>query len=95
MAGLRITQNVERSGEVTFSFDGRAVTGHEGESIAAALAAAGIIELRTAPVDKGGRGMFCAMGVCQECIVLVDGQRTEACRCPVRAGLIVDRVTYG
>ena len=95
MAGLRITQGVERSGEIAFTFDGRTVTGHDGESVAAALTAAGILDLRQAPVDKGARGMFCAMGVCQECLVMIEGARVEACRCPVREGLKVDRVRYG
>lgn len=95
MAGRRITRGVDRADEVAFTFEGRRVTGHAGESVAAALAAAGILELRTAPVDKGGRGMFCAMGICQECLVMIGGRRIEACRCPVSAGLEVGRVTYG
>jgi predicted molibdopterin-dependent oxidoreductase YjgC len=38
--------------------------------------------------------MFCGMGVCQECVVEVDGKKTEACRTKVKAGLIVRKATY-
>ena len=35
------------------------------------------------------RGMFCYMGVCQECVVLVDGKRETSCSYPVAEGLSV------
>ncbi len=89
-ADLRIAEGVERGPRVTFICDGRAVEAHEGESLAAALWASG---MRT---DAGERTqgppfrvLFCAMGVCQQCVVQVDGVRVEACRVPVRAGLDV------
>jgi len=77
---------------VTFSFDGVPVTGFAGEMVAAALLGAGIRALGRNPVDGAPRGLFCAMGVCQECVVLVDGTAVEACRTPVREGMVVRRV---
>ena len=85
----------ERRPDVTFRFEGVAVQAPEGESLAAALLASGIATLRLGPGDGGGRGAFCFMGLCQECIVEVDGERVEACRTPVAAGLTVSRVRYG
>ena len=57
---------------VTFTFEGRPIRGRRGESLAAALTAAGERELRL--TRKGpSRGLFCGMGVCQECLVEIDG----------------------
>jgi predicted molibdopterin-dependent oxidoreductase YjgC len=86
---LRIAGTVERSEPVTISVDGRAVPAFAGESLAAALFAAGVRQLRASPRAATPRGMFCLMGVCQECVLWVDGRRTPACREPVRDGMTV------
>ena len=91
-AELRASDGIRRSPRVTFYFAGRPVQGHEGESVAAALYAAGIRNLRGAPRDGAPRGMFCVMGVCQECLVEIDGHRLESCRVRVTAGLDVKQV---
>jgi predicted molibdopterin-dependent oxidoreductase YjgC len=88
-AGLRIPG--AHGDAVRFRFDGQEIAGFAGETVAAALLAAGIRVLRDAPEGGGPRGLFCAMGVCQECVVEVDGRRIEACRLPVRDGLEVRR----
>jgi D-hydroxyproline dehydrogenase subunit gamma len=88
-AGLRL---VDTRGEtVSFSFDDVPVMGFAGETLAAALLAAGIRALGRNPVDGTPRGLFCAMGACQECVVLVDGTSVEACRARVRDGMVVRR----
>jgi len=89
-ADLRIADGIERGPRVTFNCDGRTVEAHEGESLAAALWASG---MRADPGERTEgppfRVLFCAMGVCQQCVVQVDGVRVEACRVLVRAGLDV------
>lgn len=87
--GLRITDGVIRRARVRFSVDDITYEGFEGESMAAALLAAGHRTLRRGPVDGGPRGLFCAMGSCQECVVRVEGVAVEACRVAVCAGLRV------
>jgi D-hydroxyproline dehydrogenase subunit gamma len=87
-ASLRVA-GVARGAPVRLLFDGIDVAAHDGETLATALYAAGIRTLRHAPGDGGPRGLFCAMGSCQECVVLIDGQRVEACRVPVRDGMAV------
>jgi predicted molibdopterin-dependent oxidoreductase YjgC len=72
-----------------FRFEGAEVTAAVGQSVAAALWAAGIRTLGRNPSDGTARGMLCAMGSCQECVVVVDGERTEACRVVARDGLVV------
>lgn len=80
------------SSEITFEFEGQTVPARAGETLAAALLNAGHRELRESHVFDGKRaGMFCGMGVCSECIVLVDGVRRRACMEPVKAGLHVRR----
>jgi predicted molibdopterin-dependent oxidoreductase YjgC len=85
---LRIA-GVERGRAVRFRFDGRVVAGYEGESLACALACAGIRSLRASPRSGAPRGMFCHMGSCQECVVRVDGRLAPACQEPVREGVDV------
>lgn len=80
---------IDRGDALRFSFDGHAVTGFAGESVAAALLAAGILRLRESPRGGAPRGAFCWMGLCQECTVVADGVRQPACRLPVRDGLAV------
>ncbi|MBV5265761.1 2Fe-2S iron-sulfur cluster-binding protein [Pinisolibacter aquiterrae] len=68
----------------TFLFRGAAVPFRPGETIAAALTAAG---LRTFGLDPAGRETryFCGIGACQACLVRVDGVLVEACLTPARA----------
>lgn len=87
-----IQSQIERTKEVKFEFDGEEVQGFDGESIAVALLRAERIYLRDAPNSKTPRGMFCNMGICQECVVEIDGRKKEACRTSVSDGLIVKRV---
>lgn len=69
--------------------DGCALRARTGESLAAALLAGGVAMLRRSPTAGGPRGAFCMMGVCQECMVHVDGRRVQACLTPVRDGMTV------
>lgn len=80
---------IERTPSVEFTFDGRVVMAHKGETVLTALMQAGIRHLRDAPTDGAPRGAFCCMGLCQECLVQVDGLRIESCRQTVSGGLTV------
>lgn len=74
---------------LTFRFDGQPVQAREGDSVAAALLAAGHAVTRTTP---GGdpRGPYCMMGVCFDCLVEIDGiPNIQACMTPVRDGMQV------
>ncbi len=80
---------IDRGPVVEFQFDGRRISGHAGETVLAALLRAGVKHLRNAPADTAPRGAFCCMGLCQECLVLIDGAHIESCRELVSAGLDV------
>ena len=76
---------------VTLDFEGQQVAAIPGESIAAALTRAGIRGLR---ITRSGaaRGMFCGMGVCQDCLVEVDGiANRRACMTKVEGPVQVRR----
>jgi aerobic-type carbon monoxide dehydrogenase small subunit (CoxS/CutS family) len=89
MTAWRATKAVTRPAFVTFDVDGQAMTAPDGEPLSTALAAAGLLGLRHSPRNGAPRGAFCHMGVCQECVVTVDGRTVQACLTPVRAGLAV------
>jgi NADPH-dependent 2,4-dienoyl-CoA reductase/sulfur reductase-like enzyme len=89
-APLRVTLNgiARKEPGFGFRFAGRDVTGFAGESLAAALVAEGELALRqTAQGDR--RGIFCGMGVCGDCSVLVNGQLRRACMTAAAPGLDV------
>jgi predicted molibdopterin-dependent oxidoreductase YjgC len=94
MPSLRADQAVRRGPAVRFMADGRTVDAFEGESVAAALFAAGQRELRRSPRDNAPRGMFCLMGSCQECLVWVGGRKLPACQVPVAAGLEIESLDF-
>ena len=88
---LRMTAPVERGPSVTVVLDGRAITAYAGESIAAALLAAGQRMARLSARAGEPRGYFCGMGVCHECLMTVDGvANVRACMTPVRDGLRIE-----
>jgi predicted molibdopterin-dependent oxidoreductase YjgC len=73
---------------VTFTFDGREERGYDGEPIAAALAAAGVSILRYTAKAGKPRGIFCAIGRCTDCVMVVDGEiNVRTCVTPLRAGM--------
>ena len=75
---------------VTIRVDGEPCRAVAGESVAAALLAAGRLACRSTPVSGAPRGPFCLRGACQECLVEIDGRANqEACRVPVVAGMDV------
>jgi len=59
---------------VNFEFDGKAFDGYEGEPIAAALRAAGVLTHRHTKKENSPRGIFCAIGRCTDCVMVVDGK---------------------
>ena len=86
----RLTQNVERGRAIQLRIDGQLVPAYEGETIAAALLAAGRRVLRHAEPKGDPRGIFCGIGVCFDCLVRVDGTRNvRACLTPVHDGMQV------
>jgi predicted molibdopterin-dependent oxidoreductase YjgC len=80
----------ERAAPFTFVFQGAAVQAHPGETIATALLANGVRALRLTRTGDVPRGLFCGIGACFDCLVIVNGIAGQrACVTPARPG---DRV---
>ena len=78
--------------EVTLSVDGEPVTARAGDSLAAALLAAGILACRTTAVSGAPRAPYCMMGVCFECLVEIDGvPARQSCIVTIQEGMHVRR----
>lgn len=85
----------EKGRPVTFSYNGQPLQGYEGEPIAAALKAAGIVIHRYTTKYHKPRGVFCAIGRCTDCVMVVDGKpNVRTCITPVREGIAV-QTQYG
>lgn len=88
---LRRTSPVPPDGGVTFLWEGRPVRARAGESVAAALLAAGVTAFRNTAVSGVARGPYCMMGACWDCVAIVDGVGgAQTCLVPVREGMRVE-----
>ena len=78
----------------SFIWNGRDIPFREGESIAAALTAAGVLRLGQ---DATGSELryFCGIGACQNCLVRIDNALREACLTPAQIGLAVASMEAG
>lgn len=71
-------------------FDGRPIPFRPGQSVGAALVAADIRSWRTTRLAGHPRGIFCGIGVCFDCLVVVDGLPNQrACRVAAVDGMRV------
>ena len=85
----------EKGKLVHFTLDGQDMTGYEGESIAAALHAAGIMTHRYTAKQHKPRGIFCAIGRCTDCVMIVNGQpNVRTCITQLEEGMAV-QTQYG
>jgi len=76
---MRIVEGIERGRSIQIFINGRHIQAYEGETIAAAMLAAGERVMRYAP-NGAARSVFCNMGVCFDCMVLVTGHDTSDTR---------------
>ena len=76
--------------QVELYFEGRQIRAQEGDSVAAALLAAGVTAFRQQVESGEMRGPYCMIGNCFECRVEIDGTaERQACRERVRDGMRV------
>ena len=81
---------IDRSRELTFSFDGATIEGFEGDTIGSALFAAGRRVFSRSFKYHRPRGLYCCSGSCPNCLMDVDGvANVRACVEPARQGSIV------
>ena len=76
---------------VSFTFDGRELEGREGAPIAAALLDNGIDIFRYTNKRKEPRSLFCGIGQCNDCVVVVDGKpNVRSCVTPLTEGMVIE-----
>ena len=79
---------IDRSGQLTFTFDGRTYSAHPGDTIGSALAAAGVKVFSRSFKYHRPRGLLCCAGHCPNCLVQVgDEPNVRACTRPVTEGM--------
>lgn len=82
----------EKKKKISFIFEGRQVSGFEGDTIASALHAQDIKTLSYSIKDKRPRGFYCAIGNCASCHMIVnDIPNVRTCITPLSEGIIVKR----
>ena len=86
------TGNISFGEPLTLTVDGIPLQACRGQTIAAALYASGRRTLRTTRVNGKPRGLYCAMGVCYDCLAEIDGiPNRQSCLVEVRAGMHIRR----
>jgi len=77
---------------VSVTIDGTTVRVPRGESAAAAVLAQGATCTRTTPLSGAPRAPLCMMGVCFECLMVINGQANrQACQVLVEEGMSIRR----
>jgi ferredoxin len=62
---------------IGFTMDSRQLWGREGDTIASALHDNGILKLSESSEKHRPRGLYCAIGNCSSCHMIVDGVPTS------------------
>jgi predicted molibdopterin-dependent oxidoreductase YjgC len=84
-----MTHEVSRVGKVAFTFDDRRIEAGPGDTLGASLMRAGVVTLRRSWSNQP-RGLYCGIGVCNDCLVTVDGKpNVRACVTSVVEGAVV------
>ncbi len=77
---------------LTFTFEGRKLEGRQGDTIASALHANGVMVLSHSRRNNRPRGFFCAIGKCSSCLMTVNGKaNVRTCVEPLLEGMEVKR----
>lgn len=77
--------------EVEVTLNQQKVLVPQGTTVAAMVLTQGLRATRTTPVSGAKRAPFCMMGVCYDCLMLIDGKANQrACVIYVKNGMQVE-----
>jgi len=80
----------EKGKEVKITVDGNIIKAFEGEMIATTLVAEGIKVFRYTSKYNEPRGLFCAIGRCTDCVMVVNNvPNVRTCTTPVEDGMVI------
>lgn len=86
-----ILKSFEKGRLVKFLYDGQVMEGYEGEPVAVALRANGVMVHRYTSKHNDPRGVFCAIGRCTDCVMIVDGEpNIRTCITPLQENMKVE-----
>lgn len=84
-------QSGARSDRCSVSIDGRTIDARNGDTVAATMLAAGFDACRVTAVAGVARGPYCMMGVCFDCLAVIDGHpNQQGCMIAVRDGMRIE-----
>ena len=88
---FRRLPDLAEAATVALTIDGEAITARATDSVAAVLLTAGRVACRETAVSDTPRGPYCLMGVCFDCLVVIDGVgNRQGCLVRVREGMRVE-----
>jgi predicted molibdopterin-dependent oxidoreductase YjgC len=91
MEDRRIRTGTRRGRRFEIEVDGQKLFAYEGETIAAVLLAAGIRVSRLTPKKHQPAGVYCGIGLCHECVMVVNGvSNTRTCQTLATPGCTVE-----
>ena len=80
--------------QISFTFNGNEFICESGQSIAAALFASDNRQLRATRFGNEPRSIFCGIGICFDCVVVVDGVANQrSCLVEAKQGMKVESTT--
>jgi sarcosine oxidase subunit alpha len=84
------SQVIHRDKTISFTYDGRKVTGFEGDTVASAMAAYGRKIFSRSFKYHRPRGLLCCSGDCPNCIVQIGVKpNVRACQTTIKQGMVV------
>ena len=91
----RVTEHpfleIEEQESITIYYNGQPLEAKAGDTIAAALTAQGIRVFRETKRRHEPRGLFCAIGQCTDCVMIVNGKpNVRTCVTLVEDGMHVE-----
>jgi sarcosine oxidase subunit alpha len=85
-------ESIDRKRPIGFWLDGRDVLGFVGDTVASAIAAAGVVVTGRSFKYHRPRGLFCMTGACANCMVRIDGvPNLRACQTLLKRDMRVER----
>ena len=81
MVNRRVEKGIKRGKSFEIEVDGEKLVAYEGETVAGVLVAAGWRTFRYTEKKKHPRGIYCGIGLCHECMMVINGvPNTKACQ---------------
>lgn len=93
MTASRFTRREDVAADrVSMTLDGHPIKGRAGDTVAAVILAHDGAASRHTGVSSAPRTPFCMMGVCFECLVIIDGKpNQQACMIMAAEGMAIRR----